>query len=153
MVAYTIGMQLGKRFSILLTWDRWTYIDERNLDAYGFRHRCASIRTLKKFDPDLNLLFTGREDEYYPQLLEEAQAAIDEDGADVILLGSTTMHQIGRYLAERLPVPVINPGPAAIKMTETLLQLGYTHSKIAFPSPLVVQDEKFIGLPGVGQTG
>jgi allantoin racemase len=148
MVAYAIGMMLGKRFSILLTWDRWSYIDERNLDTYGFRHRCASIRTLKKFDPDVNLLFSGREDEYYPQLLSEAEAAISEDGADVILLGSTTMHQIGDYLASRLSVPVINPGPAAVKMTESLLQMGLSHSKVAFPEPLVIQDEKFQSLMG-----
>lgn len=151
MVAYCLGIMLGKRFSILLTWDRWRYIDERNLDAYGLRNKCASIRTLKKFDPDLRLLFSGREDQYYPQLLSEAQAAIDEDGADVILLGSTTMHQIGRYLSERLPAPVINPGPASIKMTETLLQLGLTHSKAGFPSPAVIQDEKFFSLMGVAE--
>src|SRR5262249_30040137 len=130
------------------TWDRWRYIDERNLDAYGLRGRCASIRTLPRFDPDLRLLYSGREEEYYPQLLAEAQKAIDEDGADVILLGSTTMHQIGDYLSERLPVPVVNPGPASIKMIETLLQLGFSHSKAAFPSPKIVQDEKFFSLAG-----
>lgn len=146
MVAYTIGMMLGKKFSILLTWDRWRFIDERNLDAYGLRGRCASIRALPGFQPDLRLLFAGREDEWYPLVLAEAEAAIEQDGADVILLGSTTMHQIGAYLSERLTVPVINPGPAAIKMTETLLQLGYTHSKTAFPSPIVEQDEKFFSL-------
>jgi allantoin racemase len=149
VAAYTIAMMLGKKFTILLTWDRWRYIDERNLETYGFGHRCASLRTLKKFDPDLRLLFSGREEEYYPQLLEEAKAAIDEDGADVIILGSTTMHQIGKFLSEELPVPVINAGPAAIKMTETLLELGFTHSKAAFPSPIVNHDEKWFSLMGV----
>lgn len=149
IVAYTLGIMLGKRFSILLTWDRWRYIDERNLEAYHLEGKCASIRTLKRFDPDVRLLFSGREEQYYPQLLSEAQAAIDEDGADVILLGSTTMHQIGEYLSQHLSVPVINPGPASIKMTETILQLGYSHSKVGFPSPEIVQDEKFFSLMGV----
>ena len=36
----------------------------------------------------------------------QTRAALEEDGADVICLGSTTMHQAAAYLAERLPVPV-----------------------------------------------
>ena len=59
--------------------------------------------------PDVEALFTGKEDEMFQTLTAEAQKAIDEDGADVILLGSTTMHQAGDYMAEHLPVPVINP--------------------------------------------
>ena len=47
----------------------------------------------------------------FETLTAEAQKAIDEDGADVILLGSTTMHQAGDYMAAHLPAPVINPGP------------------------------------------
>jgi Asp/Glu/hydantoin racemase len=48
-------------------------------------------------------------------LAEAGRKAIEEDGADVLLLGSTTMHQAHAYLAERLPVPVINPGPLVPK--------------------------------------
>ena len=107
---------------------------EKNLDLYRLREKCASIRAVN-IPPDVESLFTGKEDEMFKTLTAEAQKAIDEDGADVILLGSTTMHQAGDYMAEHLPVPVINPGPVAIKMAETLVQLGLSHSKVAFPPP------------------
>ena len=64
----------------------------------------------------------------------------------MILLGSTTMHQAAEYMARHLEAPVINPGPVAIKMAETMVQLGLAHSKVAFPSPAVIQDEKFFSL-------
>ena len=47
----------------------------------------------------------------FEKLTAEAQKAIDEDGADVILLGSTTMHQAGDYMAAHLPVPGDQPRP------------------------------------------
>ena len=64
-------------------------------------------------------------------------------GADVIVLGSTTMHQAHAYLAEHLPVPVLNPGLIAYKMCEVLLDLGLCHSKIAYPSPEQIKDTAF----------
>ena len=54
----------------------------------------------------------------------------------MILLGSTTMHQAHAYLAARLPVPVVNPGPLTYKLAETVLGLGLTHSRVAYPTPL-----------------
>src|SRR5262249_60419173 len=97
--------------------------------------------------------FPGKEEEMFTKLTAEAQKAIDEDGADVILLGSTTMHQAGDYMSAHLPAPVVNPGPVAIKLTESLVQLGLTHSKVAFPSPTSDLDERFFSLVGAdGQT-
>jgi Asp/Glu/hydantoin racemase len=60
-----------------------------------------------------------------------------EDGADVICLGSTTMHQAHSYLSEALPVPVINPGPLTYKLAETMLALGLTQSRRAYARPNV----------------
>jgi len=71
------------------------------------------------------------------RLKAEALRAIEEDGADVIVLGSTTMHQSAAYLASELPVPVLHPGQVAYKQLETLIELGLTHSKKAFPAPEV----------------
>jgi allantoin racemase len=64
------------------------------------------------------------------------------------VLGSTTMHQAAGYMAEHLPCPVINPGPTAVKLAEMVVDLGLSHSKIAFPSPGTVQDDKFFSLVG-----
>ena len=94
-------------------------------------------------------LFTGKEDEMFKTLTSEAQKAIDEDGADVILLGSTTMHQAGEYMQRHLAAQVVNPGPVAIKMAETIVSLGLSHSKVAYPTPSTIQDEKFFSLIGV----
>jgi allantoin racemase len=86
----------------------------------------------------------------FEKLTAEAQKAIDEDGAGVILLGSTTMHQAGDYMSAHLPAPVVNPGPVAIKLTEAIVQLGLTHSKVDFPSPSSIIDDRFFSLAGVG---
>jgi len=146
LVSYAVGIILGKRFSIVTMWDKWTPLYEKNLDLYRVREHCASIRSVQ-IPPDVESLFTGKEDEMFKTLTTEAQKAIDEDGADVILLGSTTMHQAGDYMAEHLTVPVINPGPVVIKLAETFVQLGLTHSKVAFPPPSEIVDDRFFALP------
>ena len=148
LVSYAVAMMLGKRFSIITMWDEWRHLYEKNLDTYKLWGKCASVRAAG-VPPDLENLLEGKEDKVFPLLLAEANAAIEEDGADVILLGSTTMHQAGAYLTEHLEAPVINPGPVAIKITEAIVALGLSHSKAAFPSPGEHQDEKFFSLIGV----
>jgi allantoin racemase len=145
LVSYAVAMMLGKRFSIITMWDKWRHLYEKNLDTYHLRDKCASIRAVN-IPPDVEALFAGKEEEMFEKLAEEGRRAIEEDGAGVILLGSTTMHQAGDYMAEHLPAPVINPGPVAIKMAETILQLGLTHSKVDFPSPSTIIDDRLFSL-------
>jgi allantoin racemase len=149
LVSYLFGVLLGKRFSIITMWDKWTHLYEKNLALYDLRQKCASIRAVN-IPPDVEALFTGKEEEMFEKLTAEAQNAIDEDGAGVILLGSTTMHQAGDYMSAHLPAPVVNPGPVAIKLTEAIVQLGLTHSKVDFPSPSTIIDDRFFSLAGVG---
>jgi allantoin racemase len=149
LVSYVIGTLLGKRFSIVTMWDKWSHLYEKNLALYDLRQKCASIRSVN-IPPDVEALFTGKEREMFEGLTEEGRKAIEEDGADVILLGSTTMHQAGDFMAEHLPAPVINPGPVAIKVAEMLVQLGLSHSKVAFPSPGTIIDDRFFSLATAG---
>lgn len=151
LVSYCVGAMLGKRFSIITMWDKWVHLYEKNLDTYRLWAKCASIRAVN-IPPDVEALFAGKEEEMFQRLTDEARKAIEDDGADVILLGSTTMHQAGAYMAEHLPAPVVNPGPVAIKLTESLVQLGLVHSKVAFPSPATIQDEKLFSLVGAAET-
>jgi allantoin racemase len=150
LVSYAVAIMLGKRFSIITMWDKWRHLYEKNLDTYHLWDKCASIRAVN-IPPDVEALFAGKEDEMFQRLTDEARKAIEEDGAGVILLGSTTMHQAGDYMAEQLPTPVINPGPVAIKITESLVHLGLTHSKVDYASPSTIIDDRFFSLASAGQ--
>ena len=127
-----MAMMLGNRFSIVAMWPHWRHLYDKTLNELGFERHCASIRSID-VTPDNQALLGGKEDEIFPQLLDCARRCIDEDGAEVILLGSTTMHQAHGYLAGHLTVPVINPGPLTYKLAETVLGLGLSHSRKAYP--------------------
>lgn len=127
-----MALMLGNRFSIVAMWPHWRHLYEKHLGELGLGHACASIRSID-VAPDNQALLGGKEEEVFPLLLDCARACVEEDGAEVILLGSTTMHQAHGYLAARLPVPVINPGPLTYKLAEAVLGLGLSHSRIAWP--------------------
>lgn len=137
--AFTMAMMLGKRFTVLTMWDEWFPLYEKTLTEYGMWDRVASLRSIQT-RPDVTELLAGKEEVIFDKLKREAEAAIEDDGADVIVLGSTTMHQSAAWLAENLPIPVINPGQVAYKQLELMLTLGLRHSKKAFPSPEVPKD-------------
>ena len=127
------ALMFGTRFSIIAMWPHWRHFYVKTLSELGLGHACASIRALD-VKPDNQALLAGKEEEIFPALEALARSCLEEDGADVILLGSTTMHQAHGYLAERLPVPVINPGPLSYKLAETALGLRLTHSRAAYPA-------------------
>jgi allantoin racemase len=137
--AFQMAMMLGKRFTVLTMWDEWFPLYEKTLTEYGYWDRVASLRSIDT-RPDVTELLEGKEDIIFDKLKAEAEAAMEEDGADVIVLGSTTMHQSASWLAANLPIPVINPGLVAYKQAELLVQLRLTHSKRAFPTPGVFND-------------
>lgn len=126
------ALMLGDRFSILAMWPQWRHLYTRAMRDLRLTDHCASIRCLD-VTPDNQSLLSGKEDDILPRLYEIGMKAVEEDGADVILLGSTTMHQAHGYLSERLPVPVVNPGPLCFKMAETMLDLGLAPSRRAYP--------------------
>ncbi|WP_210495492.1 aspartate/glutamate racemase family protein [Microvirga antarctica] len=147
--AMLTALMLGERFSVLVMWDRWKPLYTKTLGELGLRDKCASIRSIG-VQPDNRKLLAGKEDDVFPKLLEAAQRCIDEDGADVIILGSTTMHQAHAYLAERLTVPVINPGPLSYRLAETALKLNLVHSRSTYPSPLVEKKDMIRAIGAAG---
>jgi allantoin racemase len=138
--AFATAMMLGKKFSVLTMWPQWFPLYQKTLTEYGWWDRVASLRSINT-RPDVTELLAGKEEVIFEKLKAEAMAAIEQDGADVIVLGSTTMHQSAAFLADVLPVPVINPGQVAWKTLEMLIGLGLTHSKKAFPAPEVGKDD------------
>lgn len=129
------ALTLGSKFSVLAQWPPAIIRYQKAIPEYGLERHCASVRS---FDtpPDFDSLLDGKEDKVFPKMLEVCMQCVEEDGADVICLGSTTMYQAAAWLAERVPVPLINPGPLTYKLVESMLALGLTHSRACYPKPL-----------------
>lgn len=144
-----VAQMLGEKFSILMMWDRWRMLYTKTLGELGMEHKCASMRALG-VTPDNKSLLAGKEDEVFPLLLAAARKCIDEDGAQVLILGSTTMHEAHGWLAERVEVPVINPGPLTYKLASIALDLKLTHSKITYPEPLAPKKEMIRAIGAAG---
>ncbi len=141
---FLTACMLGKRFSVLTMWKPWIQLYEKTLTEQGLQHRLASIRSIE-VRPDAAELLAGKEEIVFSALEEQARMAIENDRADVIILGSTTMHQSHSYLCEKLPVPVLNPGLISLKICEMLLDLGLSHSKAAYIPPEALNDGAFGG--------
>ncbi|MGB6117289.1 MAG: aspartate/glutamate racemase family protein [Mesorhizobium sp.] len=132
------AMSLGARFSVLAQWQPALFRYKRALVEYGLVNQCASVRSFD-IPPNFDDLLDGKQETAFPKMRDTCMRCIEEDGAEVICLGSTTMYQAAEWLADNLPVPVINPGPLTYKLVETMLALKLTHSRAAYPTPLSPQ--------------
>jgi allantoin racemase len=146
--SFLMACNLGKKFSIVSMWDRWDHFYEKILSEQALWSRVASLRSIG-VRPDTAELLAGKEDFVFARLEAECLRAIEEDKADVIVLGSTTMHQSHRYLCERLPVPVINPGVVSYKICEMMALTGLAQSKKTYLQPESPNDAIFRSVPAI----
>lgn len=131
-----IASTLGHRFSIIVGRQKWIPKMYENVVNYGFRDKLASFRSVDLWVPE----FHTREEEAVQRIRREAQSAIKDDGAEVIILGCTMQYGFFEPLQEELGVPVIDAAVAAVKYAEFLANLrkvaGWSHSKIGdYESP------------------
>lgn len=132
--AVHIASQLGHKFSIITVGPSQTVISGllvEKLKLYGLEHKCASIRSLAI--PVLDL--EKEKDKEERRLFEEAKKAIEEDGADTIVLGCGSMLGVDKRVREEFHVPVVLPGVAAIKTCEMLIKMELSQSKRYFATP------------------
>ena len=132
--SYCTALMLGDKFSVVTQWDGWIPIYKKGVKEVGLESKLASVRSINVL-PDPENLLGGKEEVVFPKLVSAAMAAIEEDGAEVILLGSTTMHQAADHIAKNIPVPLINPGPLTYKLAEFHIGLRLSQSRKSYPSP------------------
>ncbi len=128
------ALMLGNKFGVLAQWDPAIVRYQKAVAEYGLAAQCAAVESFDS-PPDFANLLEGKEETVFPKMKAAAERAI-EKGADVICLGSTTMHQAAAFLSDALPVPVVNPGPLTYQLVQTVLDLGLSHSRTAYPAPL-----------------
>jgi allantoin racemase len=66
---------------------------------------------------------------------KQAEMAVREDGADVVVLGCTGLAGLAPKIQKVADVPVIDPALAALKVAEALCQLGLPPNRMAYPKP------------------
>jgi allantoin racemase len=126
-----VAASLCDRFSVISVVKNIIPLIRENAEIYGVSRKLASVRVtgihvleLQK-DPDAT----------FHALAEEGRKAIELDGAEVLILGCTGMTGMAEKVSKELGVFVVDPLPTAIKFAETLVSLGLSHSKIAYPTP------------------
>lgn len=110
---------LGQRFSIIAISQRIQAWYREVVQAYGFGGRLASIRAL-----DRPITAIGRvQDEHANARKALAERAVQEDGAEVLVLAGAPLAGLARALEGQLPVPVVDGVSSAVRHAQTLVAL------------------------------
>ena len=121
---------LCDRFSIIVGRRKWVPQMRANVSAYGFGERLASMPYIDLRVPEYHLDEAETADRFY----KAGRKAIDEDGAEALILGCTASVGFFRDLQTALGVPVIDPAIAALKHAEHLIELrdrfGWATSRV-----------------------
>lgn len=118
----------------------------RKLQVQGLLDRVVSIRTyMSSIDGSVASVDEGITD--VNALLEQGRKAIEEDGADVLVLGCALMMGVADKLQDDLGIPVVDSTWAAVKVTEMLISMNLKHSTLAYPFKNVEADKTPILYP------
>ncbi|MFX0085905.1 MAG: aspartate/glutamate racemase family protein [Candidatus Hodarchaeota archaeon] len=121
-----IASMLGHRFSVLVTNKHSIPLKEALVRKYHLQDVLSSVRAPSK---DLNGF--NEKDKY----LQLAKSAIQDDMAEVIVLGCAGMTGLDKWLQEKLKVPVLDGIICALIIEVGLLKYGVSTSKIRRYNP------------------
>lgn len=132
---------LGKRFSIVAISRRITAWYRECVQANGLIERLASIRNLDRAVQDIGRV----QDDHSERLQALCLSAVDEDGADVIVIAGAPLAGLARSIKERIPVPVVDGVSSAVCHAQTLVSLAPAPARRGSFAPPPVKPNK--GLP------
>ena len=113
-------MMLGHKYSVVTTLDRTVPLIEDRLRLAGLDAKCASVRAsglpvlALETDPERTI----------EAIVDEAEAAVREDKAEVICLGCGGMAGLDDRIRERTGVPVVDGVSAAVKIGGISCRVG-----------------------------
>jgi allantoin racemase len=133
---YHLAYQLADRIGVITCNERTVPEYMRRMKAMGCYDRVTSLRPINI--PILEMV--ERKDELEHHFLETARHQINEEGAQLIVAGATSiLPSLGVGFRERmeqeLNIPLLEGPATSIKTLEMVVQLRLAHSKKAYPSP------------------
>jgi allantoin racemase len=117
---------LGHRFTTLTMLEQFIPYQQDLVRTYGFEAKCASVRAI---NINVEEAATDR-DRTLRDLTAQVMKITKEDHAEVIILACAGLCDYDRELTQASGVPVIDPVVAAVKMAESFVAMGVSHSKI-----------------------
>lgn len=120
-----IALKLSNSFSVIIGQKKWEHEMHSTIKEYGYGEHLASFRnvcmTVPEFQEDHKLT--------EEKLMEAARLAIEEDGAESIILGCTLEFGFFEKIQSTFNIPVIDPSIAALKQAE---QAAYLKNKFGW---------------------
>ncbi|MDB6047637.1 MAG: Asp/Glu/hydantoin racemase [Pseudomonas sp.] len=130
--AFHLASLVSTRFAVITTLGRTRIIAEHLLQRYGMQGLCTSVSCLEI--PVLAL--EACDDALIERIAVEGRRLRDEEGAGAIVLGCGGMADLRQVLSEAIGIPVVEGVSAAVKLAESLVELGLgtsKHGDLAFP--------------------
>jgi allantoin racemase len=145
-----VATQLGNRFSIIDIAESHNMRMQDLVVQYRFAGHCASIRNIdfplprppytddRPIQEQQEKAERGERSEMLEAAVEQSLVAIEEDGAEVLMLGCSAAFWMRPLLQQRLTalgweVPVLEGYRCAIEQAKLLVNLGVDASGLAFP--------------------
>jgi len=126
-VSLHVAAMLGARFTILTMTEEHVARKYREVNSYHLQPFLASVRPL-----GLTVLETYTDPaRTKKQIMEVARQAVEEDKAEVIILGCAGMVGYAQDVKEKLRVAVLDPTTLTLKICESLVSAGIIQSKRA----------------------
>lgn len=134
--AMVTALLLGDTFSIL---DLSVAAFKRHTAPPRVRKLGLASRFVSHWGTGITVKGSGGDKELAGKLTKAALQLIEADEPDVIVLGCTGLSKVAERVAARLPVPLVDPQVAALRMAESLVLSGLRHSRKTYPKPEPMQ--------------
>jgi len=117
--AFLAAYMLGNRYAIVCLTPRLKTWYVETAHAHGLAGKLVAAHAIPGPVPDI----TRAKDDLKDKLLAECLKAVDEDDAEVIIIGGGPVAGLAREIRDEIPVPLIDGVSAAVKLTEALVGL------------------------------
>jgi allantoin racemase len=117
--AMLTACMVGRKFAVVTFSSTLAPWYEECVAMHGLEKRCAGIRALDEAFQSISEVQSEKEE----MLVRLAHAAVEQDGADVVILSGAPLSGLADKVRDRIPVPVIDPISAAVRQAETLAVL------------------------------
>ena len=134
----SVALLLGDKFGIMTEKRPRVAMKKLHVRRHGLLERMASIRPLELSVAELD----ADPERTKATGMALARRMIEEDGAEVIIMGCAAMAGYSEDLERELQIPVLDPLKVTLKLTEALVDMGVAHSRIGLYAPPMPKEFK-----------